>query len=79
MKIKAIDAMFGVIEDPTFFFTSPEMIKNAKVASCMALLTWCVHLLFCAKYIGLYAHSHFFPLMQASSYRLRSIAILPNF
>ena len=79
MKIKAIDAMFGVIEDPTFFFTSPEMIKNAKVASMMALVTWYVHffLFLCEVYIDLYAHFHFF--FQASSYRCCYITILPNF
>lgn len=42
MRLKAIDALFGVIEDPTFFFVTPEMIKNAKLASLMALMTWYV-------------------------------------
>lgn len=42
MRLKAIDALFGVIEDPTFFITTPEMIKNAKLASVMALVTWLI-------------------------------------
>jgi len=42
MRIKAIDGLFGVIEDPTFFLTTPEMITNAKLASVMALATWYV-------------------------------------
>ena len=71
--------MFGVIEDPTFFFTSPEMIKNAKVASLMALVTWYVHLLFFCKVYRLVCSFPSILIIQASSYRLCSIAILSNF
>ncbi|KAF8422002.1 hypothetical protein EV426DRAFT_535817 [Tirmania nivea] len=42
MRLKAIDALFGVIEDPTFFLTTPEMIMNSKVASVMAVATWLI-------------------------------------
>ncbi|KAF8474806.1 hypothetical protein BDZ91DRAFT_711782 [Kalaharituber pfeilii] len=42
MKIKVIDALFGVIEDPTFFFTNPQMLKQAKLASLLAAATWLI-------------------------------------
>ncbi|KAI5808929.1 hypothetical protein DFH27DRAFT_478253 [Peziza echinospora] len=40
LSIRTIDAMFGVVEDPTFFFTAPQMVKKSKVSSLLALATW---------------------------------------
>jgi hypothetical protein len=39
MTLNAIDSLFGVIEDPTMF-GSWEMIRNAKLATLMALAAW---------------------------------------
>jgi hypothetical protein len=41
MTLNAIDSLFAVIEDPTMF-GSWEMIRNAKLATLMALAVWCV-------------------------------------
>jgi hypothetical protein len=41
MTLNGIDSLFSVIEDPTMF-GSWEMIKNAKLATLMALACWYV-------------------------------------
>jgi hypothetical protein len=43
MTIKAIDSLFTATEDPTKF-ASLEMLKNAKVATFMALACWMIPL-----------------------------------
>jgi len=91
MKLKAIDALFGVIEDPTFFLTTPEMIKNAKLASVMALATWYVirgtahcrppkamNLSLRHHAVGIQADPNIF-FMQAHSHRLSLVTILADF
>jgi hypothetical protein len=39
MAVAAIDGLFAAVEDPTAF-RNWEMLKNAKLASLMALATW---------------------------------------
>ena len=40
MKLTTIDALFGVIEDPLFFITDPEIFMTAKIATLLAVASW---------------------------------------
>lgn len=42
ITVRGLDALFSVVEDPSWFVLAPEMFSKAKVASVMALATWLI-------------------------------------
>jgi hypothetical protein len=42
ISVRGLDALFSVVEDPSWFVMAPEMFMKARVASIMALATWLI-------------------------------------
>ena len=40
ISLQGLDALFQVVENPSWFFLGPEMFYKARIATFMALATW---------------------------------------
>jgi hypothetical protein len=42
LRLATIDRLFSTTSDPTAFFDA-QLLREAKLATCLSLLVWCVH------------------------------------
>ncbi|TGZ78341.1 hypothetical protein EX30DRAFT_343242 [Ascodesmis nigricans] len=44
ISLRGLDALFSVVEDPSWFFLAPEMYSKAKIATLLAFISWTIPL-----------------------------------